>query len=90
VYQTFFTATDGNECAKVNDTGHFTIVDTAYFDLCGDLFDTTDSIFRFFRRQSQHLHGTVIFDFNGGAGFFGQSTDNRTAFTDNVFDLVRD
>src|SRR5690606_37910142 len=28
VYQTFFTATDGNERAKVNDTGHFTAVDT--------------------------------------------------------------
>ena len=32
VNQTFFTATDGNERAKVNDTGHFTVVDTAHFD----------------------------------------------------------
>ncbi|MNB93696.1 hypothetical protein D3C75_408330 [compost metagenome] len=87
--QTFFTATDGNECAKVNDTGHFTIVDAAHFDLCSDLFDTTDSEFRFFTVGRCDLHSTVIFDFDGGAGLFGQSTDNRTAFTDHVFDLVR-
>ncbi len=35
------------------------------------------------------LHGTVIFDLDGSTGLFGQGTDNRTAFTDNVFDLVR-
>ncbi len=41
------TAADGNKRAKVSDTGHFTVADTADFDLCGDLFDTTDSVFRF-------------------------------------------
>lgn len=88
VYQTFFTATDGNECAKVNDTGHFTIVDTAHFDFCRDLFDTTDSVFRFLAVGCCDLHSTVIFDFDGGARLFGQCTDNGTALTDNIFDLV--
>lgn len=89
VYQTFFTAADGNKCAKVNDTGHFTIVDAAHFDFCSDLFDTTNSMFRFLAVGRCDFHSTVIFDFDGGASFFGQSTDYRTAFTDNVFDLVR-
>ena len=89
VNQTFLTAADGNERAKVNDTGHFTIVDTANFDLSGDLFDTTDSMLCFVAVSRCDLHSTVIFDFDGGTGLFGQGTDNRTAFTDNVFDLVR-
>lgn len=62
-----------NECAKVNDTGHFTIVDTANFDLSGDLFDTADSVLSFVTVGRCDLHGTVIFDFDGGAGFFGQA-----------------
>ena len=89
VYQTFFTAADGNKCAKVNDTGHFTIVDAAHFDFRSDLFDTTNRVFRFFAVGRCNLHSTIIFDFDSGARFFGQGADNRTTFTDNVFDLVR-
>ena len=86
--QTFFTATDGNERAKVNDTGHFTCIDAAHFDFCSDFFDATDREFRFLAVGCCDLHSTVIFDFDGGAGLFGQRTDYGTALTDNIFDLV--
>ena len=89
MHQTFFTAADSHESTEVNDTDNFTVIDTADFHFCGDFFDTADSHLRFIAVSCSNLHSTVIFDFDSGAGFFGQGTDHRTAFTDNVFDFVR-
>lgn len=89
VDQIFFIVVDGNKCVKVNDTGYFISVDAVYFDFCSDFFDTTNSMFRFFVVGRCNFYSIVIFDFDGGVSFFGQSTDYRIVFIDNIFDFVR-
>lgn len=88
VDQIFFIVVDGNKCVKVNDMGYFISVDVVYFDFCSDFFDMMNSMFCFFVVGCCDFYSIVIFDFDGGVGFFGQGMDNRVVFIDNIFDFV--
>ena len=46
-------------------------------------------MFRFFVVGCCDFNSTVIFDFNGSTRFVSQCTNNGTALTDNIFDLLR-
>lgn len=88
VNQIFFIVVDGNKCVKVNDMGYFIIVDMVDFDFCGDFFDMMDSVFCFFIVGCCDFYSIVIFNFDGGVGFFSQCVDYRIVFIDYVFDFV--
>src|SRR5476649_899857 len=89
MHQTFLAAADRHKSAEINNTGYFTIIDPPDFNFSGNLFDTTNGVARFLTVGGRNLNGAVIFDFDGGPGFLGQGTNNRTAFTNHVLDLIR-
>src|SRR5690554_687503 len=88
VYQAVLAGQDADEGTEINDTLDLASVDLADFRFSSNTVNPCLGSIGGIFAGSEDLHGTVIGDVDGSAGFFADTADGCATLADHVTDLV--
>ena len=86
--QTVFTWQNIHECTEIDNPSNDTIVNSADFSLCSNSHNHLDRFIASVLILTKNFNSTVVIDIDSSARVLSDLTDSRTAFTDDVANLV--